>query len=106
MSAEKWSDREKKLANRVFEAALSAELAETLADFKAKASAANIAEDMWKIQKHLLKVQRDIDGKYDYRYSQLCFVFGRLVREGRINRAELEGLSAEKLELIERIAAA
>ena len=38
---ENWSDREKKIARRVFEAALTAELAEVMADFKAKAAAAS-----------------------------------------------------------------
>lgn len=35
----KWSAAEKKLARRVFEAALTAELAEIMADFKARAAA-------------------------------------------------------------------
>jgi hypothetical protein len=42
--------------------------------------------------------------KYDYRYSQLISVFGRLIREGRLTEAHLEGLSQDKLEFIRRIA--
>lgn len=101
---ETWSDREKKLARRVFDAALVAELTEVMADFKARAAAAAEPDDMWSIQEHLFHKRREIDEKYDYHYSQLLFVFGRLVREGRIQEAELSGLSDDKLDVIRRIA--
>jgi hypothetical protein len=100
---ENWSDREKKIARRVFEAALTAELAEVMADFKAKAAAAIEPDDMWSIQEHLFHTRREIDQKYDYRYSQLLLVFGRLVREGRVQEADLAGLSEDKLAAIRRI---
>jgi hypothetical protein len=100
---ENWSDREKKITRRVFEAALTAELAEVMADFKAKAAAAVEPDDMWSIQEHLFHTRRDIDQKYDYRYSQLLFLFGRLLREGRIQEADLAGLSEDKLAVIHRI---
>jgi hypothetical protein len=59
---------------------------------------------MWLIADHLAVQRREIELKYDYRYSQLLFVFGRLVREKRIQEAELEALSEEKLLFIQRIA--
>lgn len=34
---------------------------------------------MWAIQAYLAHAQRPIDNKYDYRYPQLEFVFGRLL---------------------------
>jgi hypothetical protein len=100
---ENWSDREKKIARRVFDAALTAELAEVMADFKSRAAAAIEPDNMWSIQEHLFHTRRDIDQKYDYRYSQLLFVFGRLVREGRVQEADLAGLSEDKLAVIRRI---
>ena len=100
---EHWSDREKKIARRVFQAALTAELAEILADFKARAAAAVETDDMWSIQENLFRTRREIDQKYDYRYSQLLFVFARLVREGRVQEADLAGLSEDKLAFIRRI---
>lgn len=52
-------------------------------------------------------MRRDEGGRgphsYDYRYSQLIFVFVGLLREGRINEEQLHGLSEEKLSYIERI---
>ena len=84
----KWSESEKKLARRVFEAALTAELAEIMAEFKARAATAAEPDDMWSIQEHLQHKRREIDEKYDYRYSQLPLVFGQLLREGRMHGAE------------------
>jgi len=99
----KWSESEKKVARRAFEAALSAELSEVIAEFKARATAAAEPDDLWSIQEHLYHKRREIDEKYDYRYSQLLMVFGKLVREGRLQEAQLAGLAEEKLSYIRRI---
>jgi hypothetical protein len=93
----KWSASEKKLAHQVFEAALTAELAEIMADFKARAAAVAEPAEMWAIQEYLARKQREIDRKYDYRYSQLLLVFAQLLREGRIEEAQLAGMAEEKL---------
>ena len=100
----KWSASEKKLAHQVFEAALTAELAEIMADFKARAAAVAEPAEMWAIQEYLARKQREIDRKYDYRYSQLHLVFAQLIRQGRVQPAQLAGLAEEKLAYIERIA--
>ena len=100
----KWSEREKKIARRVFEAALQQELAEVMAKFKEMAAHAEKPEDIWAVEEWLGGQRRNIDAKYDFRYSQLIMVFGRLVREGRITEQQLDGLAEEKLAFIERIA--
>ena len=41
---------------------------------------------------------------YDYRYSVLISVFGRLLAQGWVSEAELSKLKPEKLELIRRSA--
>jgi Photoprotection regulator fluorescence recovery protein len=104
MPGETWTDREKKIARRVFEAALHRELAEVMAEFKARAAEAKEPEDMWAVQQFLAQARRDIDSKYDYRYSQLDLVFGRLLREKRIEEQELQGLDEEKLAYIRHVA--
>lgn len=100
----KWSESEKKVARRAFEAALAAELADVMVEFKARAAAASKPDDLWAIEEYLRHTRREIDAKYDYRYSQLIIVFGRLLREGRIQDAQLAGISEEKLSSIRRIA--
>jgi hypothetical protein len=99
----KWSKSEKKLAQQVFDAALEAELAEIVADAKGRATAASDIEDIWALQEHLFHRRRELDQKYDFRYSQLLFVFGRLLREGRIRIEQLDGLSEDKRDVIRRI---
>jgi Photoprotection regulator fluorescence recovery protein len=104
MDSLKWSDSEKKLSRRLFESALEAELAEIMVEFKSKAAGATTPEDVWAVQDFLAQRQREIEQKYDYRYSQLLLVFGRLVREGRIQEERLHGLSDDKLSYIRHIA--
>ena len=104
MPAETWTDREKKIARRVFDAALHRELADLMAEFKSRAASAKEPEDMWSVQEYLAQARRDIDRKYDYRYSQLDLVFGRLLREKRIDERELTGLAEERLVCIRRVA--
>ena len=98
-----WSDSEKKLSRRVFESALQTELAEIMTAFKATVAAITTPDEMWVLQDALARKRREVEGKYDYRYSQLIMVFGRLLHEGRVTRAQLHGLSEEKLAFIERL---
>ena len=92
MSDMAWGTTEKKVARRVFDAALQRELADIMADFKSRAAQASTPDDLWAIQAHLARVQHDIDRKYDYRYSMLEFVLGRLMREQRIQLQDLTGI--------------
>ena len=105
MNLDHWSPAEKRIARRVFDAALERELAQVMAEFKRRAAAATLPQDMWAVEKYLAQAGRDIDAKYDYRYSVLEFVLARLLREGRSEDSELDGLSNDRLERIRRIAA-
>jgi len=59
---------------------------------------------VWDILELLSRKQREVERKYDYRYSVLIGVFGRLLYEGWIAESDLADLSAEKLQLIQRSA--
>lgn len=100
----KWSDSEKKIARRAFDAAIQRERAAVMSRFKELAASASTPQEMWDVEDYLTKQRRQIDAKYDYRYLQLIFVFGRLLREQWVKEEELEGLSEEKLVCIRRIA--
>jgi hypothetical protein len=102
MRDREWSGAEKKIARRAFEAALDTALAETMAEFKAKAAAAATPEDMWSVESFLRERRREIDEIFDYRYSQLLIVFGRLILDGKLDEGRLAGLSEDKLEEIRR----
>lgn len=100
----KWSEAEKKVARRAFDAALKKECAALVKTLKGLAAKAENPVDIWSIHDYLTEQRRTIDRKYDYRYSQLIVVFGRLLRESWIPDKDLEGLSEEKLKSIRDIA--
>ncbi|MBX3501633.1 MAG: hypothetical protein KF889_19500 [Alphaproteobacteria bacterium] len=100
-----WSAAEKKVARRAYDHALESALAALLAEFKAKAAAVAAPQDMWALEGYLRERRQHIDDLFDYRYSQLILVFARLIREGHLDEARLNGLSEEKREMIRRILA-
>jgi hypothetical protein len=93
----KWSDSEKKIARRAFDAALARELSSLLASMKSSALEASTPDDIWALHDLLSEKRKEIDRKYDYRYSQLIYVFARLLREKWITESDLEGLKEDKL---------
>ena len=56
--------------------------------------------DLWDLESYLTQRRKEIDRKYDYRYSRLTHVFGKLLHEGRLREEELRGLREDKLEAI------
>lgn len=104
MSFDNWSPSEKKIARRAFDAALQREFATLMNRLKEMAVQLATSADTWDMHHFLSGRLRDIERKYDYRYSQLIVVFGRLLRESWIDEKDIEGLAAEKIEAIRRIA--
>jgi hypothetical protein len=99
-----WSKSEKVLARTAFDAALGRELHEVIQEAKKMASQIQQPSDLWDLEHYLTQRRREIDRKYDYRYSQLTQVFGRLLHEGRLQEEELRGLREDKLKLIRSFA--
>lgn len=100
MDSNHWTGSEKQVAKAAFEAALQRELDALLRAFKQRAARADTAEAVWQIKDWLAQQQREIDQTYDYRYSQLVFVFARLIRRGTLDASELTGLAETKLDQI------
>jgi hypothetical protein len=48
--------------------------------------------------------RKEIDHKYDYRYSRLTHVFGKPLQEGWLGERELHGLHEDKLKSIRSLA--
>ena len=99
-----WSRSEKAIARRVFEAALKRELQDVMREAKQMANQIKEPADLWDLEFYLTERRKEIDRKYDYRYSQLRHVFGRLLYEGRISEEELRGLRDDKLTSIRSLA--
>ena len=62
------------------------------------------SSDLWDLERYLTERRKEIDRKYDYRYSQLTQVFGRLLHERRLKEEELRGLREDKMKLIHSFA--
>ncbi|MBV9265250.1 MAG: hypothetical protein JO061_03685 [Acidobacteriaceae bacterium] len=96
----KWSPPEKAAARRAFDQALKNELEELVREAKGMAAAVVEASDLWNLESWLAERRRELDRKYDYRYSVLPIVFATLVKQGRITEKDLHGLAPEKVGLI------
>src|ERR1700682_2367359 len=99
-----WSRSEKTIARKAFDAALGRELHEVIQEAKKMASQIQQSSDLWDLEHYLTQRRKEIDRKYDYRYSQLTHVFGKLLYEGRLWEEELRGLGEDKLQPIRSFA--
>lgn len=97
MHDETWSKSEKAVARRAFDAALDREYAALTDEVRRRANAIAEPHHIWALHDFLTRTRKDIDRKYDYRYSQLVIVFALLIRDGWLSEAELTGLAEEKL---------
>jgi len=95
-----WSRSEKAVARTAFDAALGRELHELIQQAKKMARQIQGSSDLWDLEHYLTQRRKEIDRKYDYRYSQLTRVFGILLYEKRLRVEELRGLREDKLKLI------
>ena len=99
-----WSKSEKAIARSAFDAALKRELQDVMRKTKQMANQIKEPADVWELEHYLTERRKEIDRKYDYRYSQLTQVFGRLLYEKRLGEEELGGLLEDKLKSIRAFA--
>jgi Photoprotection regulator fluorescence recovery protein len=99
-----WSSSEKTIARKAFDAALGVELHEVIQEAKKMASQIQQSSDLWDLEHYLTERRKEIDRVYDYRYSRLTHVFGKLLYEKRLREEELRGLREDKLNSIRSVA--
>ena len=92
-----WSETEKQIAHEAFDKAYEREISSLLEEVRTQATKITEIDQMWRLHDFLSARRHDIDGKYDYRYSALIFVFARLLKEKWLDMSDLEGLEREKL---------
>ena len=97
-----WSNAEKKIARVAFDAALERERSAVRREVEAILERSPDSAEIWSIRDYLNEKAREIGAKYDYRYSVLIDVFARLLAEHWLSVSELNGLAAEKIQLIEQ----
>ncbi len=97
VSDAEWSKTEKEVAQQAFKRAYEREINTLIKEVCEQASAIAELDHVWQLHNFLSARRHEIDGKYDYRYSVLIFVFARLVKEGWLHLDELKGLNTDKL---------
>jgi len=96
----KWSPEEKSIARKAFNLALDRELDPIMGKARKMATKIKEQSDLWDLEVYLTQRRKEIDRKYDFRYSVLPQVFGTLIREGHLSEKDLHGLRDDKLECI------
>ena len=89
MPTDHWSPTEKKIARRAFDAAYGREIAAIMEELRRKVGGMKSAKDLWQIEDFLRERRDEVDWKYDYRYSQLIYVFSILHHQGFLTEADL-----------------
>jgi Photoprotection regulator fluorescence recovery protein len=104
VSNAEWSQTEQEIAEEVFKRAYEREINALIQTVCEKANSIAQPDDMWSLHDFLSARRHDVDGKYEYAYSSLLFVFAKLLKEGWLNLDELNGLSKDKLAKIAALA--
>jgi len=99
-----WSKKEKQITRQAFNKAYEKETKYLYNRTKEMVSTSKSPEDIWELHDFLTEKRKEVDNKYDYRYSVLIFALGRLISEGWITKDDLKGLGQEKINKIEQVA--
>jgi hypothetical protein len=96
----KWTKKEKSIARKAFDKAFEKECLSITDNIKNMINEVSCPEDLWKIRDYLSKTLRNIEKKYDFRYSILILVLAQLIRDEWIEENDLIGLDEYKISKI------
>jgi hypothetical protein len=94
---EMWAPTEKKLARIAYDKAFERQCAAITREAKRMLETRAAPSDIFRVQEYLTEQRRIVDQLYDYRYSRLLIVFGRLLSDGWLREDDLTGLQSEKI---------
>lgn len=97
VSEAEWTDSEKKIARSAFDNAYEREIEALLKQVQEQASTVADLDNLWQLHDFLSAKRYEVEGKYDFQYSVLLFVFAGLIKDGWLHLDELEGLDKDKL---------
>jgi ERCC4-type nuclease len=95
-----WSKNEKQISKKIFDLALQRDYKRLIE--KINTTKVQKADDIWDLQNFLNQKAKEFDEKYDYRYSKLILIFAQLINENLLSLEELEGLSSDKIDFIQK----
>jgi hypothetical protein len=90
-----WTEAEKNVAQTAFKTAYEREIGALIQ--AVRECEITDSDHLWQLHDLLSSKRYEMDGKYDFRYPSLLFVFAGLVKEGLLTMDELHGLHADKL---------
>ncbi len=96
-----WTKPQKRCARELFDLALDREYKSLIEEINALRIESR--DEVWELRDRLNQKAKEMDRKYDYRYSQLTFVFAQLLHEGYLSLDELNVLGEEKLDEIKKM---
>ncbi|MBD2579087.1 hypothetical protein [Oscillatoria sp. FACHB-1406] len=96
MSEIDWSESEKVVAEEAFGKAYNRETEALISEVRSRAGDISLLEQVWNLHDYLSARRHEIDGKYDYQYSELIFALAALVKQGWLKIEELSGLDKDK----------
>ena len=100
MNELRWTKSEKIISKRAFEKCYQRECKAILTKLKERIASADKPSDLWLIHDFLTEELKNIEYKYDYRYSVLILLFASLLKEGWLQESDLDGLEEDKVEKI------
>jgi hypothetical protein len=94
---EGWSETEQVVAREAFERAYARAVEKLVASLRSKAAELSTADSVWQLHDYLSIERHTIEGRFDFRYEGLLFVFASLVKDQLLQLEELSGLDGQKL---------
>jgi hypothetical protein len=94
---ETWAPTEKKLARIAFDRAFERHCTAITQEARRMLETRKAPSGIFRVQEYLTEQRKIVDGLYDYRYSRLLGVFGRLLSDGWLREDDLLGLRPEKI---------
>jgi hypothetical protein len=94
---ETWTPTEKKLAKIAFDNAFERQCTAITQEARRMLEATTAPSEIFRVQEYLTEQRRIVDRLYDYRYSRLLGVFGRLLSDGWLREGDLHGLRSQKI---------
>jgi Photoprotection regulator fluorescence recovery protein len=91
---ETWTPTERKLAKIAFDKAFERQCTAISQEARRMLAAPS---DIFRVQEYLTEQRRIVDRIYDYRYSKLLGVFGRLLSDGWLTEGDFNGFESEKI---------
>jgi hypothetical protein len=95
-----WSETEQKIARQAFDRAYEKEISTLIAVVREQAQNIVTPQEVWHLHDLLSAKRHELDGKYDYRYPELIWVFANLLKDGWLDIADLDGLDQDKIRKI------